>query len=103
MRGTWIFDETTGKLIPKSEWHGRQAPKQRAEFPTPMVISDCIEIKSMADGRVYTSKATLRKSYRENGYVEVGNEEMKMPPPPEPDRKGIQEAIKTSFEKTGII
>lgn len=102
VRGTWIWDERHGRLVPKAEYHADRHVDRRGAFPTPMVIMDGIETKSMVDGKIYTSKAKLRRSYRERGYVEVGNEEQKMPPRPEPDRDSIRRDIKTAFEKAGI-
>jgi hypothetical protein len=40
-----------------------------------MLIRDHIDpIQGMHDGKMYDSKAALRKSYREGGYIEVGND-----------------------------
>ncbi|KXV48218.1 hypothetical protein AD945_08415 [Gluconobacter albidus] len=54
----------------------------RSSFPCPMVISDGIDpTESMADGKIYTSKTALRRTYRPDGnpqgreYVEVGNDQ----------------------------
>lgn len=75
---------------------------QRSELPCPMIVSDQIEIKSMVDGEIYTSKRALRQSYRDKGYIEVGNEEQKMPPKPKPDRKGIRDAVRRAASRVGI-
>jgi len=79
----------------------RHKPDRRSDLPSPMVISDQVEVKSMVDGKVYTSKSSLRKSYREKGYVEVGNEEQK-PPKRKSGRKGIRESVEKAFAQTGI-
>lgn len=78
------------------------APDRRSDLPCPHIMSDQIEVRSMVDGKTYTSKAALRQSYRAGGYVEVGNEEMKAPPKPAPDRKGISEAVGKAFARVGI-
>jgi hypothetical protein len=66
-----------------SQWpHNHVEEEQaRSSLPAPMVISDTIEpVKSMADGKYYSSKAALRSTYKPSGnpqgisYVEVGNE-----------------------------
>lgn len=75
---------------------------RRSHLPAPMIQTDHIEIKSMVDGRIYTSKAALRRSYRENGYIEVGNEEQKPPKKTPPDRKGIREAVRKAAARTGF-
>jgi hypothetical protein len=55
---------------------------------------------SYADGKVYTSKAKMRESYRASNnpqgvnYVELGNEPVSKPrPKPKPDRAAIKEAV----------
>jgi hypothetical protein len=67
-----------------------------------MIIGDTVEIKSMVDGKIYTSKAALRASYRARGYAEVGNEELKPAPKPKPDRKAISESVGKAFARAGI-
>ena len=40
-----------------------------------MIISDNMaDIKSMADGKYYSSKSEMRKGYKANGVVELGND-----------------------------
>lgn len=79
-----------------------QPIKTRSSLPCPMIMSDHIEIKSMVDGQTYTSKSALRRSYRENGYIEVGNEEMKPAPKPKPDRKAIRHSVRKALSQVGI-
>jgi len=85
------------------------APVRAAsDLPRPMVISDYTELRSMADGRMYTSKAALRASYLPSGnpqgarYIEVGNEELKPPPPMKPDKKAIRESVRKAAARVGI-
>lgn len=78
-----------------------EEPRRRSAFPTPMVMNDQCEVKSMVDGKMYTSKAALRRSYREKGYTEVGNETMK-PKERTPDRKGISESVGKAMSRVGI-
>jgi hypothetical protein len=73
----------------------------RSRLPGPMIISDQIELKSMVDGETYTSKSALRRSYRERGYVEIGNEEQKIEKP-KPDRKAIRNAVGKAMNRAGI-
>lgn len=73
-----------------------------SDLPFPCVISDQIEIKSMADGQMYTSKSGLRKSYRQLGYIEVGNEEQKPKAPHKPDRKAIRDSVGRAMNRVGI-
>lgn len=80
----------------------RNENAQRSDLPCPMIISDHIEIKSMVDGETYTSKRALRRSYRERGYLEVGNEEQKIPAKPKPDRKAIRHSVQKALSRVGI-
>lgn len=79
-----------------------ETPPARSDLNCPMIISDQIEVKSMVDGKMYTSKNGLRRSYRHHGYTEVGNEEQKVPAKTAPDRKGIKNAVGKAFAQTGI-
>ncbi|WP_278368654.1 hypothetical protein [Acetobacter orientalis] len=54
----------------------------RSNLPCPMLITDTIEpMQSMADGKFYTSKHALRRTYRADGnpqgkeFIEVGNDQ----------------------------
>lgn len=60
------------------------AAPARSSMPCPMLIRDTIEpVRSMADGRMYDSMKSLRRTYRADGnpqgqeYHEVGNEPMR--------------------------
>lgn len=93
-------------------WHDLTAPwpaecyrsrgDKRASVAAPMIICDGIEVKSMVDGKIYTSKAALRRSYREAGVVEVGNEQQKPPPKRRPDSKAIDNSIRRGMSLAGI-
>lgn len=92
-------------------WHELQAwpsecyviqAQERSEFPLPMIgVSDSTEpLRSMADGKVYTSRSAMRQSYKASNnpqgvnYVELGNEpRAKAAPKPKPDRAAIKEAV----------
>lgn len=99
----YVFDRAVNDLVPADEYYARKySGTARSGLAFPMVISDQIEVKSMVDGQTYTSKSRLRRSYRENGYIEVGNEEQKMPPKPKPDRKAIRESVAKAMNRAGI-
>jgi hypothetical protein len=64
-----------------------------------MVISDVMDpVQSQLDGKMYDSKARLRRTYKEGGVVELGNDAplTKAPPPPA-DEKQIRETVEKSF------
>lgn len=101
--GRWIFDKAAGDLVPAAEYYARKYEGVAvSHLPCPSVISDYVDIKSMVDGQQYTSKSALRRSYRAKGYVEVGNEEQKVPPKPKPDRKAIRESAAKALNRVGI-
>lgn len=85
----------------------RAAPVARSDLPTPLIISDTIEpTRSPADGRLYTSKAALRSTYKPSGnpqgksYVEMGNDALTAPAaPPKADPVGIDVAIEKAVAR----
>lgn len=74
MRGTFVYRD--GELVEKS----RAAPlhlgfRNRSGLAAPMLNLDTVEgFKSMADGKMYDSKATYRASLKVQGMREIGNE-----------------------------
>ncbi|MFG1340377.1 hypothetical protein [Xanthobacter autotrophicus] len=85
------------------------APDRRSDLPCPHIMGDTMDpIRSMANGKIYDSKAALRASYLPGGnpqgerFVEIGNEEQKAPPRPMPDRGGIRDSIGKAFAQAGI-
>lgn len=84
----------------------RDAEPQRSTLPAPMVISDTIDpVRSMADGKEYTSKSALRSTYKPSGnpdgisYVEVGNEVVGGKPAPKTDEKAIQASLQKALAR----
>ena len=67
-----------------------------------MVIGDTIEVKSMVDGRVYTSKHALRQSYRAGGYIEIGNEVQTPPKRKRATKRDISDSVENAFARVGI-
>jgi hypothetical protein len=57
--------------------HFKRTTEARSSLPRPMVISDYVDCDSPVSGERFTSKAELRRHYRANGVVEVGNETIK--------------------------
>lgn len=75
---------------------------RRSGLATPMVVSDALECTSMVDGKTYTSKRALRRSYRERGYTEVGDQRPAPKQRQMPDRRGIRNSIDRAFARVGI-
>ena len=66
------------------EYEPHEGPPPPRRGPT--IISDHhAPFRSMADGRTYESKSAYRRSLKENGFVELGNEMPKGPPAPPDD------------------
>lgn len=82
-RGTWVYRD--GRVVEKHLAGPLIARGPRSELPTPMVISDHCEVKSMLDGKIYTSKRGLEKSYREGGVICIGNEKQTPRAPAKPE------------------
>lgn len=53
-----------------------RARSARSDLPAPKVISDYLEAHSPISGEMFTSKADLRRHYRHNGVIEVGNDKV---------------------------
>lgn len=76
-----------------------------------MLIADTMDpIQSMLDGKMYTSKAALRQSYREGGVEEIGNDPDWIDPKPrveptelkEKRRKAIEAAAGQAISEVGL-
>ena len=75
-----------------------EAAPARSSLPVPMLSLDTMpETQSMLDGKMYTSKSELRKTYKAAGMIELGNEPMKEFKRPERDRAGDRAAIERAI------
>lgn len=55
--------------------HREWVPDNRSELASPSVINGSVDyLQSMADGKIYTCKRTMRREQRAQGFVEVGSE-----------------------------
>lgn len=62
-----------------------QSPKA-SDLAAPRIIRDVVEpFQSMADGRLYDSKSAYRRTLKERGLVELGNDAPIQPPTPKAD------------------
>ncbi len=83
-------------------WPHNCMPEQtaaRSSLPAPHFVTDTIEIRSMHDGKMYTSKSKLRGEYRAHGVEEIGNEKPQPIVKPKADRKGIRKALKDAYQQ----
>lgn len=75
----------------------------RRMISAPMVLSDSIEPRIGADGKLHDSLASYRHSLTPEGnpkgerFLEAGGEELPAFKPPEPDRKQRRDAIKAGI------
>ena len=75
MRGTFVYDRETGKMVPKAEMlrrRAREAPSRLSGLPRPAVHGAMPPIKCMADGLVYDDKRSYHKAVARAGCEVVG-------------------------------
>ena len=73
VRGTFVY--RNGECVEKYGPLDVREPPARSHLPTPYVIGDTLpDLVGMHDGKHYSSKSALRKSYKASGLVELGND-----------------------------
>ena len=77
--------------LPERNW-------TRADYACPAVITDSMPpVQSQLDGKMYDSKSALRRTYRQAGVIEVGNDPQRFKKTvrerAKPDRKAIKNAV----------
>ncbi len=82
-------------------------PPKRSHLSAPNVIADIMEpVQSMLDGQMYDSKSSLRRTYKDGGVTEVGNDSSITNPKPrekhKPDRNAIKATVNEAFSKAGL-
>ena len=94
-----LVDKATGEPL-RLDPHGMPC--------APMVmVTDTLDqpVKSMADGKYYSSKAALRSTYKPSGnpqgqsYTEVGNEKPTGLVKPKSDEAGIQKSLQKALAR----
>ena len=77
---TWVTPEEMAKRDAHREELAFQRQLNQGELAAPMIISDSMPaVRSMLDGKHYDSKSNLRRTYREAGVTEVGNDSSVQP------------------------
>ena len=105
MRATYRYCASCKELHDIELWPAlcMSAPPKRSDLKAPMLIRDsCDPVQSMLDGKYYDSKSTLRRTYKQAGVTEVGNDK---PPPfkkPRPDRKAMKAAVRKAASRVGL-
>lgn len=75
---------------------------KRSDLPAPRLASDVMDpVQSQLDGKMYDSKAALRRTYRAAGVVEVGNDPARLRPfvRPKVDRKEIKQTVEKAIAR----
>lgn len=89
-RTTYIWDRETRKMVPKSE-----TPPVSAG---PSVIGDIQDVRSVLDGKVYSSRRHYRDHVKSRGCEIVGNDFNNQPMERErPDVPGLVDDIKRAM------
>lgn len=98
----FIQHPETGKLIPADQYRRPTGP--RSHLGAPRVITDVMDpVQSMLDGKMYDSKARLRRTYREAGVTEVGNDvKLERAPVKRPKRGDARAALERAASKVGL-
>lgn len=70
-------------------------PDKRGPYRVHVISDEMSAIQGQHDGRIYTSKAKLRASYRAHGVIEVGNDPARHRryQPPKIDLQGIRASV----------
>ena len=75
---TYRMCKVCGDLHDIANWpdnHREWIIDNRSDLAAPMIIRDGMdEVKSMLDGQIYDCKSRLRRTYKDAGVVEVGND-----------------------------
>lgn len=75
---TFRMCKVCGDLHDIDRWpdnHREWIIDNRSDLAAPMIIRDSMDaVKSMLDGKMYDSKSGLRRTYKDAGVVEVGND-----------------------------
>lgn len=74
----------------------------RSNLPMPMLTRDQMDpVQSQLDGKLYDSKSALRRTYKQAGVVEVGNDpaRFKTPSKPKPDETAVRRTIEKAIAR----
>ena len=98
MRGRWIQDPASGRLIPAGEYV-RPTPA-RSTLPTPQLIRDSSwgEIKNPMTGKMHDSRSGYLREVADRGGRIVGNDDFVSPKPVD---RTVASDVKRAYEELG--
>ena len=100
LRGTWVVDPATGKLVDKLQYLREQArTARRSPLASPQVMRDIEPFRNVAvDGKIVGSRSEKREMMKRHNLTEMGNEKRltKRNPKKTPH---IRESLKRSIQE----
>lgn len=95
-RKTHLIEQENSKFIP--------APYKPRRMRTVGWQTDSMDgVRNPVDGKMYDSKSRLRRSYRENGVIEVGNEPIPTKPRETVGDFDCRKEVAQAIEQTGFM
>lgn len=102
----WFIFDNGKQYLRKRDY---EEPAAKSDFPTPMITRDFDRpVMSMADGKYYTSKQALERTYRADGnpqgiaYECIGEKVAEPFQRPKRDKTKAMEAVKRTLDEMGI-
>ena len=78
----------------------REVINTRSDLTAPMLSLDTMDpVQSQTDGKMYDSKSNLRRTYKEGGVIEVGDDPSILDPKPFKRKRVTREDVRPSVEK----
>ena len=106
IRGSWIVDPDTGRLVPKEQYRRRirnavELAKLRSDLPSPEVMRDIQPFVNVAvDGTEITSRSQKREMMKRHNLQEVGKEFRKTKRQ-DKRKTPVAESLRKTYQKLG--
>ena len=101
IRGTWVWDRETQKLVPKAEYQARRE-SMRSDFPTPMLGKIQVDLVNPCDGKHYeTYQNYMNQIPKGNHIIEQGETQPEDGRAKEyvPDYREITASVATAYDQ----
>lgn len=97
MSRRWVWCPVQQRVVEPHERIPQQI--QRSPLPSPMVITDEVApFRSMADGKIYSSKSRYYAETKARGYEIVGNEKVKGKTPDTFEPENIEQELSDAYD-----